>query len=307
MSKNSFGHAKSPEELNLTPEAAREICKKHGHLQAAEKLVGALPYRAGLSSVEVAELVQGQILHFEQGLVKNVGRARQVAGGVENLPKRAEQKAALCEIINALEHLRGSVERNWDLAGPLLEIETTEKLARLLTSEGTRKLLPADRRAEHFKASGNTADYIQQGLNRSFLFDAGSRPLTRLINGATTVVRRAKKKVSVGAPLKEPLEMALILQLAVHFEWALGQKASWAAGGPFSRFCEEVFEKLGLDAEYSWEYLMREGLKHHGTSFGMRRHHEPDDPVGVASRSHGRKSRKKQLKPLRGLKNQHPQ
>lgn len=304
MSNNKSRQNKTPKFLILTQEAAREICKKHGHRKAAQEIVDALPNRASLNSTEVAELVQGQLLFFEQNLVKCVERANERAGKVGKLPERAEQGAALREIREALEKLRDAVERNWDLAGPLLEIETTAQLGRLLTTEATTELLPANLRSEYIKVFGNKEEYIQQGLKRSVLFHAGSRPLTRLIKGAKIAVRRAESRIPAGAPLKAPLEMALLLQLAVHFEWALQRKASWTEGGPFSRFCVDVFTSLGLQSAYSWEHLLREGLKHHRSSFGVRRQHEHhNDPKGEGGQSHGRLPRKKQLAPLKRRKN----
>ncbi len=126
MSNNKSRQNKTPKVLILTQEAAGEICKKHGHRKAAQEIVDALSYRESLNSTEVAELVQGQLLYFEQNLIKCVERANESAGKVEKLPRRAEQGAALREIRKALENLRDAVERNWDLAGPLLELETTE-------------------------------------------------------------------------------------------------------------------------------------------------------------------------------------
>ncbi len=303
MSNNKSRQNKTPKVLILTQEAAGEICKKHGHRKAAQEIVDKLPNRVRLNSTEVAELVQGQILQFEQNLVKCVERANQAAGKVNKLPGRAEQGAALRAIREALESLRDAVERNWDLIKPLLEIETTEQLGRLLTTEATKELLPADLRSEYIKASGNKEEYIRQALKRSFLLRAGSRPLTRLIKGAKIAVRRAEKRIPSGASLKAPLEMALIMQLADHFEWVFEQKAAWTDGGPFSRFCFDIFESLEMQSAYSWEHLLREGLKLHRSSFGARRRHERhDDPKSDGGRSHMRKRRKKQFAPLRSRK-----
>lgn len=303
MSNNKSRQNKIPKVLILTQEAAREICKKHGHRKATQEIVDALPNRASLNPTEVAERVHDQLLHFGQNLVKCVERANQVAGKVEKFPERSQQGAALREIREALDTLRDAVERNWDLAGPLLEIETAGQLGRLLTTEATRELLPANLRSRYVNASGNKAEYILQGLKRSFLLEAGLRPATRLIKGAKIVVRRVERRIPSGAPLKVPLEMALLLELADHFEWALLKKASWAARGPFSRFCADVFEKLGLHSEYSWEHILRDGLKHRRSSFGARRQYErrdasKDDGVG----STFPKPRKKQLAPLQGRK-----
>lgn len=235
-----------------------------------------MPYRANLKSAEIVKLVQSQILYFEQSLVRCVQRANHAAGKVEKLPRRAEQGAALREIREALESLRDTVERNWDLAKPLLEIKTAGQLGRLLTPEATQELLPANLRSEYIKASENKKEYIQQGLKLSFHFRAGSRPLARLIKGGKIAVRNAEKSVPSGAPLQVPLEMALLLELADHFESALQKRASWAAVGPFSRLCDDVFEKLALVSEYSWEHLLRESLKHHRSTFGARRlTHQP--------------------------------
>ncbi len=303
MSNNKSRQNKTPKVLILTQEAAGEICKKHGHRKAAQEIVDALPNRVRLNSTEVAELVQGQILYFEQSLVKCVERANEGAGKVAKLPGRAEQGAALRAIREALESLRDAVERNWDLIKPLLEIETTEQLGRLLTTEATKELLPADLRSEYIKASGNKEEYIRQALKRSFLLRAGSRPLTRLIMGAKIAVRRAEKRIPSGASLKVPLEMALLLQLADHFEWALQKKASWTEGGPFSKFCDDVFEKLELQSAYSWEYLQKEGLKLHRSSFGTRRRHEQhNDPKSDGGQSRKRKPRKQKLAPSRRRK-----
>ena len=285
MSNNKSRQDKTPKVLILTQEAAGEICKKHGHRKAAQEIVDALPNRASLNPTEVAERVQDQLLHFGQNLVKCVERANQVAGKVEKFPERSQQGAALREIREAIDTLYHTVERNWDLAAPLLELETTAQLGRLLTTEATRELLPANLRSRYINASGNKAEYILQGLKRSFLLEAGSRPATRLIKGAKIVVHRAERRIPSGAPLKVPLEMALLLELADHFEWALLKKASWAARGPFSRFCADVFEKLGLISQYSWEHLLREGLKHRRRSFGSRRQYERrDDPKDDVAR-----------------------
>ena len=287
----------------LTQEAAGEICKKHGHMEAAGKIVDALPNRVRLNSTEVAELAQGQILHFEQNLVKCVQRANESVGKVGKLSGRTEQVAALRKIREALENLRNAVERNWDLAGPLLEIETTEQLGRLLTTEATKELLPANLRSEYINASGNVDEYNQQRLKRSYLLRAGPRSMTRLIKRAKITVRRAEKRIPTGASLKAPFEIALVMQLADHFEWALQRKAAWTDNGPFSRFCADVFESLKLNAEYSWEHLLREGLKHHRSSFGARhRHKQNDEPHGDGGQSHKRKPRKQKLAPSRRRK-----
>jgi hypothetical protein len=303
MSNSKAQQNKTPKVLILTHEAARKICEKHGHMKVAQEVVEALPYRANLNSTEVAELVQVQILHFEQSLVKCVERANEVAGKVGKLPGRAEQGAALREIREALENLRDVVERNWDLAGPLLEIETTEQLGRLLTTEAAKELLPANLRSEYIDASGNVDEYNQRRLKLGYILDAGSRPLTRLIKGAKITVRRAEQRIPSGAPLKVPLEMALIMGLADHFRWALERKAAWTDDGPFSRFCADVFESLEFDTEYSWEHLLREGLKLHRSSFGARhRHKQDDEPHGDGGQSHKRKPRKQKLAPLRRRK-----
>ena len=285
--------------LVLADKAARKICKKYGHMEAARKIVDALPNRASLNSTEVAGLVQDQLLYFEQALVKSVKRANEAAGKVEMLPQRAAQGGALREIRDALESLRDAFEHNWELAGPLLELETAEQLGGLLTTEATKELLPANLRSRYIKASANKVEYIQQGLKRSFLLEAGSRPLIRLIKGAKVALRRAERRIPSGAPMKVPLEMALIMGLADHFERVLGRKAAPTEGGPFSRFCVDVFESLDLQSAYSWEHLLKEGLKHHRNSFGVRRRHErPDDPKSDGGLSRKRKPRKMQLAPL---------
>jgi hypothetical protein len=303
MSDNKPQLVEPAKVLVLAYEAARKICKKHGHKEAAQEVVDALPYRDILKPTQVTNLVKEQISMFAQSVVKCVEHANQAAGKVDKLPGRAEQGAALREIREALENLRDAVERNWDLAGPLLEIDATAQLGRLLTTEATRELLPANLRSKHIKASGNKEDYIQQGLKRSFLLDAGSRPLTRLIKGAKIAVRRAEKRIPSGAPLKVPLEIALIMQLADHFEWALGQKAAWTDGGLFSKFCDDVFERLELQSAYSWEHLLKAGLQLHRSCFVTRRRHERhDDPQYDGGRPRKRKPRKQKLAPLRRRK-----
>lgn len=292
-------HKMTTEVLSLTHEAARDICKKHGHRRAAEAIVEALPYRADLQPSKVAGLVDVQVFEFARSLIACVAQANLAADRIKGLPARAKQGAALREIRAALENLRGAVGRNWGLAGPLLEIETAEQLGRLLTTEATKELLPANLRSEYIKASGNKEEYIRRGLKRSFLLRAGSRPLTRLIKGAKIAVRRAEQRIPSGAPLKGPLEMALIMQLADHFEWVFEQKAARTEGGPFSKFCSDVFEKLELQSEYSWEHLLNEGLNLHRSSFVVRRRHERhDDPKGDGGRSRRRKPRKQQLSPI---------
>jgi hypothetical protein len=265
--------------LILTQEAAGEICKKHGHRKAAQEIVDALPNRVSLNSAKVDELVRGQILHFEQNLVKCVEHANQAAGKVDKLPDRSEQGAALREIGEALENLRDAVERNWDLAGPLLEIDTTEQLGRLLTNDAAPDLMPADLRSEYIKNSENKNEYLQQQLKLSYLLDGGSQPLVQLILGATKVVRRAEAAIKPGAPTKDPLGLSLMMQLAQHYEGILRKKATRTARGSFMRFCEDVFVNVGLETESGWEYLLKEGLKHHRTSFGWRRLHEPPEDM----------------------------
>jgi hypothetical protein len=287
----------------LSREAARKIVEKHGYRKAARKVVDALPYRHELGATQIAKRVDEQMSEFAQGLVKCTEAANQSAGKVDGLPHRAEQGAALREIREALEDLRVAIERNWDLAKSLLETDATEQLARLLTIEGATELLPADHRSEYLKASGNEDDYNQQQFKRSYLFVSGSRPLTRLIKGAKVAVRRAERRIPSGASLKAPLEMLLIMQLADHFEWALRQKATWTDGGPFSKFCDDVFESLGLQSAYSWEHLLKQGLKLHRKSFGVRRRHERH--VGQESdggRSQNRRPRKKHLTPSKRRK-----
>jgi hypothetical protein len=279
MSINQSWKNNTPKVLILTQQAAGEICKKHGHRKAAQEIVDALPNRASLNSAKVDELIRGQILHFQGNLVKCVEHANQAAGKVNKLPGRAEQGVALREIREALENLRGAIELNWDLAGPLLEIETTEQLGRLLTNEAAADLMLADLRSEYIKKSENKNEYLQQQLNLSRLLGGGCQPLVQLILGATKVVRRAEAAIKPGAPTKDPLGLALMMQLAQHYEGILRKKATRTARGPFMRFCEDVFVNVGLETESGWEYLLKEGLKHHRTSFGWRRLHEPPEDM----------------------------
>jgi hypothetical protein len=297
MSNSKTQPNKTPKVLILTHEAARKICEKHGHRKAALEVVDALPYHDGLEPTQFAELVNEQISMFARGLVKCVEDANQAAGKVDKLPGRAEQGAALREIREVLENLRHAVEHNWNLVEPLLEIETTEQLDKLLTREATKELLPANLRSELIMASNNKDEYQQQHLKRSYLLKARSRPLTRLLKGTKIAVRRAEQRIPSGADLKVPLEVALILQSAIHFEWALQQKAASTEGGPFSRFCLDVFESLELQSAYSWEYLLRAGLKLH-TVVTRRRHEWHDDPQYGGGRSRKRKPRKQKLAPL---------
>ncbi len=101
MSNNKSRQNKTPKVLILTQEAARDICKKHGHKEAAQEIINALPKRASLKSPEITELARDQILYFEQSLVKCVERANEGAGKVAKLLGRAEQGAALREIREA--------------------------------------------------------------------------------------------------------------------------------------------------------------------------------------------------------------
>jgi hypothetical protein len=92
--------------------------------------------------------------------------------------------------------------------------------------------------------------------------------------------------------------MALIEQLARHYEWALGMNASQTDNGPFSRFCSDVFECLELDPKYNWEHLLRAGPKLHRTSFITRlRHKQPSDITRNDDLAPGPRPRKRLLVP----------
>ena len=161
-------------------------------------------------------------------------------------------------------------------------------------------------RVEHLKASFNTAAYVQQGLNRSFLLDAGARPVIGLIKGAKIVVRHAEKNIAAGPPLKNPRALALVLQLAQHFERIFVYTATPTVDGPFDKFCQDVFSGLGMQTESGsgWEYLLREGLKQHRTYFGARRRPEgSDNPAGERDRPRRQKPMKRVLTPSKRRKN----
>ena len=275
------------------------ICKRHGYAKAARLIVNALPYLDRLKPPEVGKLVEDQILMFARSLVGSVERATLIADKVEQLPKRADQGTALREIRGALEKLRNSIERNWKLVMPLIDIGTAEQLSGLLTTAATEKLLPIDLRSEYVKISADTEEYNLQNLKRSDLLLAGSRPLTRLIKGAKIAVRHAEKsRVSSGAPLKSSLEIALMIQLAAHYEWALEKKASWTDNGPFSKFSADVFAELEFESDYSWEHLLREALNLHRRSFFTRRRHlKPSDVESDETPPSVRMPRKKWLVP----------
>ena len=274
MAKRKPPRPATAKPLILDHETALKICEKHGHRQVAERAIASLSYRADLGTLSVSALVKDQISGFAGGLVNCVERARVLAGKVEELSGRAEQGAALREIRRALENLSDVIERAWDLAGQDLKVETAEQLGRLLTTQATKDLLPARPRLEYIELLENRNDDQRQRLKLSYLLKAGCWPLIELIKGAKIAVRRAEGRVRPGPPLKAPLEMALVMQLADHFEWALSEKAAGKVGGPFSRFCADVFDRLGLEWSYDWEHLLREGLKLYRSSFGARRRHE---------------------------------
>ena len=282
----------------LSDAAALKICKKHSHRQAAQKIVDALPYRASLKPDQIEDLVTDQISKFAHSLVKCVRSAHEIDGKVEKLPRRAEQGVALREIRGALDNLRNSVERNWELLKPHLEIESVEKLSSLLTTEAIEALLPVDLRSKYIKTPSTTVEYNRQRLLRSLLLEAGSWPLTQLIKRAKVSVRHAEQSIPSGASLKAPFQMALLMQLADHFEWALEKKASWTDNGPFSKFSADVFAELEFESDYSWEYLLREGLKLHRSSFVTRRcHTQPSETTGNDHPARRHMMRKKLLVP----------
>lgn len=291
--------------MKLTRQAAREICVRQGHKERAQNIVDLLANRTRLSPREVNELVEEQINLFANSLVKCIENATKGASTVERLPKRSERGHALRRIREALENLRQCIGLNWELAKPFLEFETVRRLERLLTTEAAAELLPAKLRLEsEYAIKANRSDkYEQQSIMRGYLLEAGSRPLTRLIKEAKIGVRRAEKKIRPGAPIKDPMSLALVLQLADHYEWQLGKKAAWSADGPFSRFCVEVFAAIGFATSDSWEHVLKTGLKYHRSSFISRRLHQRDEEPKIDDDgSRSRNSRKRKLKPFIRLK-----
>ena len=181
------------------------------------------------------------------------------------------------EIRSALEDLRNAVKRNWEVVKPVIEIEATLRLEELLSTEALEKLTrPAGRSSEPRAIGGHESTYHHKNQRRSSIFQAGVKVPVRLITLAIGELRRAEASIAPGAPLKYPFALALVMQLAQHFEGMLGKKASWTVGGPFDRFCQDVFNILGLQTKSGsgWEHLLKEGLKHHRTSFGWRRLHK---------------------------------
>ena len=286
----------TPRVLALSCDAVRKIYQNHQLIKAARQIVDALPNRAQLNPEVVTRLVKKQVSYLARDLVGCVKRANEAAGKIDKLPSRASQGKALREIRTALEGLRNAVKRNWSVVKPVIEIEATLKLEELLSTAALEKLTrPAGQSSEPPAIGGHESAYHRKNQRRSLIFRAGEKLPVRLITLAIGELRRAEVSIAPGAPRQNPLALALIIQLAQHFEGMLGKKASWTAAGPFDRFCQDVFESLGLftASESGWEYLLRDGLKHHRASFGWRRLHEQSDAVSVeGARSEKGKRRK---------------
>lgn len=289
--------------LKLTHEAAQKICEKHGHREAAQAVVESLNNYSSLTPSEIIELVDAQKLLFAESLVKSIESANEAAIKVEHLPVRAEQGQALRDIRKAMEELRRLFQRHWKMVEPLLEIETAQQLAKLVTPESARALLPAALRSEFDLSSSGKNENIEAQIMLGYLLEAGPRPQIRLIKGAKIAVRVAQKKIAAGAPIKDPLAMALVLAFAKHYEVSLCKKATWSADGPFSKFCVEVAAAIGLPTKDSWEHVLRAALNIHRSSFVIRRWHEPRDKSrNEQARPQKRKPRKQQLTRLRTRK-----
>ena len=284
------------QDLVLVYRDALRICEKHGHRKAALQHVNALSFNATDNAATIAKLCKEQFAVMTRDLVECVRRAQETKAKLKHLPVRADQGAALRDIRQALERLRGVVRQNWNLIKPLVEIETAEHMEKLLTGDAIQELLPAALRYEYSGQLLKTSKFGRREINLAYVLKAELHILTRVIKGAKIVVRRAEKRNTAGAPMKAPLEVALIMQLADHYEWALQKKASSTEGGPFSRFCSDVFHDLNLKTAYDFDYLVKESLKLHGRSLvGRLGREQRGDAQITPGRARKRKPQKQKL------------
>ena len=203
--------------LILGEQSALALCRRHGFLQAAQVHVSKLLQHVNYSRREVDDLVDQQMRNFVRGLMQCLESAQHSAEEVRKLPSRVEQGKALRELRQRLKDVDMSLQRNWDLIAPLIAIEIATELEALLDIEVVKRLLPGQLEAEFGRSVQQNDNCDVVGIRRSYLLRAGSWPLRTLLRRSTAGLRKAEKQIVAGAPVKVPLEYALVMQLADFF------------------------------------------------------------------------------------------